>query len=53
MKLCQGKFRLDIRKRLFTERVVGQWNWLPREVVTALSLSEFKEHLDDTLSHMV
>ena len=23
MKLCQGKFRLDIRKRFFTERVVG------------------------------
>ena len=23
MKLCQGKFRLDIRKRFFTERVVS------------------------------
>jgi len=53
MKLCQGKFRLDSRKRFFTEKVFGHWNRLPREVVMASSLSEFKEHLDDTLSHMV
>ena len=42
-----------IRKRFFTERVVCHWNRLPREVVTAPSLSECKEHLDDALSHMV
>ena len=53
MKLHQGKFRLDIRKRFFTERVVGHWNRLPRELLMAPSLSEFKEHLDDALSHMV
>ena len=53
MKLHQGKFRLDIRKRFFTERVVSHWNRLPRAVVTAPSLSEFKEHLENALSHMV
>jgi len=53
MKLCQGKFRLDIRKRFFTERVVGHWNRLTRDVVTAPSLSEFKEYLYDALSRMV
>jgi len=42
MKLHQGKFRLDIRKRLFTESVVGHWNRLPREAVRAPSLSDFK-----------
>ncbi|KAK4813301.1 hypothetical protein QYF61_023452 [Mycteria americana] len=52
MKLHHGKFKLDIRKRFFTERVVGHWNRLPREVVMAPSLSEFKERLADALSHM-
>ena len=51
--LHEGKFRLDIRKRFFTERVVSPWNRLPREAVMTPSLSEFKEPLDDALSHMV
>jgi len=53
MKLCQVKFRLDIRKRFLTERVVGYWNWLPREAVTAPSLPQFKDHLEDVLCHTI
>ena len=52
-KLRQGRFRLDIRKKSFTQRVVTHWNRLPKEVVDAPSLEAFKARLDVALGSLV
>jgi len=52
-KLKEGRFRLDIRKKFFTMRVVKHWHRFPREVVDAPSPEVFKARLDGALSNLV
>ena len=52
-KLCQGRFRLDIRRYFFSERVTICWNTLLREVVDSPSLEAFKKRVDVALRDVV
>lgn len=52
LKLCDRRFKLDIRKNFFVEKLVSPCNELPREVMESLSLEAFKRQLDVALSAM-
>ena len=44
-KLKERRFRLDIRKKSVTVRMVRHWHRLPRDVVDASSTETFKARL--------
>ncbi|PKU29441.1 hypothetical protein llap_20254 [Limosa lapponica baueri] len=52
LKLHQGRFRLEIRKNVYTEGVIKPWNGLPREGAEAPSLEVFKRRVDIVLRDM-
>ena len=52
-KTRYGLFRLDMRKKFFTVKVVRHWNSLPSETVDAPSLKALKARLDGALSNLV
>lgn len=49
----EGRFRPDIRKNFFMERMGIYWNELPREMVESLSLEMFNRNVDVVLSNIV
>ena len=48
-----SQFRLDIRRKFFTQRVVMHWNRLPKEAVDAPCLEAFRTRLDVALGSLV
>jgi len=52
-KLKQRKFRLNMRKNFFSQKVTESWNRLPRGVVDSPSLETFNTHLDAVLCSML
>jgi len=52
-KLEEGRFRLDVRKKFFTVRLVRDLNRLPGEAVVVPSVEAFKARLDGAVSNLV
>ena len=48
-----GRFKLDIRRNVFTEREMMHWNRLPRVVVDSPSLKAFKKCVNVALRDMI
>lgn len=53
LKLHEERFRLDVRKKIFIERVVKDWNRLPSEVAESPSLEVLKRCVDAVLKDRV
>ena len=45
-KIFKNYCRTDVRKNFFTTRVITPWNDLPKEVITAASMDDFKKLID-------
>ena len=50
--LKEGRFKLDIRRKFFTQREVRHWHRLLREAVDALSLEALRARLDGALGSL-
>lgn len=53
LKLCKERFKWEIEKNFFPERVVRPWNGQSREVVNSPSPGIFKRHVNVALRGMV
>jgi len=44
-KLFKKRFRLNVRKYAFSNRIIDNWNWLPASCVNCSTINTFKKHL--------
>ena len=51
MKLLGARSQTNKRKYFFTQRIIGLWNSMPEEMVTAVSLDSFKRGLDQFMEN--
>ena len=49
-KIFKPRFRLDVRKRFFSIRVIDKWNSLSTETVSAENIGSFKGLLMNELA---
>ena len=49
LKIRGSRFKTELRRNFFTQRVVNLWNSLPSEAVEAPSLNIFKIKIDSFL----
>lgn len=55
-KTKDGRFRLNIKKKIFMMRIVKDWNMSPREAVDRISLESlesFKVRMDGILGYLI
>ena len=52
-KVKHRKFRINMQRNFFTERVTEYWNRLSKEAVDSPSLEIFKTHLDTYLCSLL
>ena len=51
--MYEGRFKLDIRKNFFSERLVRHWNRMSMGLMESPSLGVFRRHGDVALMDMV
>jgi len=42
---CSKRFRLDVRKYVFSNRVVDRWNQLPEKCIKCSTVNTLKKHI--------
>ena len=47
--IFKRRFRLDIRKHVFSNRVVNNWNALPENCISSSTVNTFKKHISSAL----